>query len=131
MAQEPLAVKTVLVVDDERDLRAVVRDILLDEGYTVLEAPHGGIMLEVLTRSQVDLVLMDVMMSGGDGRDAYRELCARPELPTVPVVMMSAAVELDGLDPSPTAFLRKPFELDHLLELVQSLIGPSHAPRFA
>jgi DNA-binding response OmpR family regulator len=119
-------VKTVLVVDDEPALRAAVRAILDDEGYTVLEAQHGPAMLELLARERADLVLLDVMMPGGDGRDAYRELRSRADLPDVPVVMMSAAVRPDGLDPSIATFLRKPFDLDQLLALVTGLIGPSH-----
>ena len=123
--------KTVLVVDDEPALRAVVRAILSDEGYAVLEAPHGPAMLEFLAHTRADLVLMDVMMPGGDGREAYRELRARQDLADVPVVMMSAAVRPDGLDPSIVAFLRKPFDLDHLVALVADLIGPPHADRLA
>ena len=119
--------KTVLVVDDEPGLRAVVRAILDDEGYAVLEAPHGPAMLALLAQAHPDLVLLDVMMPGGDGRDAYRELRTRADLPDVPVVMMSAVVQPDGLDPSIAAFLRKPFDLDHLLALVAHLIGPSYA----
>ena len=119
--------KIVLVVDDEPALRAVVCAILDDEGYAVLEAPHGSAMLELLAEEHADLVLLDVMMPGGDGRAAYRELRARADLPDVPVVMMSAAVRPDGLDPSIAAFLRKPFDLDHLLALVTDLIGPSQA----
>jgi CheY-like chemotaxis protein len=120
-------VKTVLVVDDEPGLRAVVRAVLNDEGYTVLEAAHGGAMLELLARERADMVLLDVMMPGGDGREAYQELRTRADLPDVPVVMMSAAVRPDGLDPSIAAFLRKPFDLDHLLAIVAGLIGSSHA----
>jgi DNA-binding response OmpR family regulator len=120
-------VKIVLVVDDEPALRAAVCAILGDEGYAVLEASHGPAMLELLAEEHADLVLLDVMMPGGDGRAAYRELRARADLPDVPVVMMSAAVRPDGLDPSIAAFLRKPFDLDHLLALVATLIGPSHA----
>jgi CheY-like chemotaxis protein len=120
-------VKTVLVVDDEPALRAVVRAILGDEGYAVLEAPHGPAMLALLVHERADLVLMDVMMPGGDGREAYRQLRANKDLAEVPVVMMSAAVRPDGLDPSIAGFLRKPFDLDHLVALVADLIGPSHA----
>ena len=90
--------KTVLVVDDEPAVRATLRAILEDEGYAVREAPH-------------------------DGREAYRELRARPDLPDVPVVMMSAAIRPDGVDPTIAAFLQKPFELNHLLALVARLLG--------
>ena len=115
--------KTVLVVDDEPAVRATLRAILEDEGYAVREAPHGRAMLEMLAREPVDLVLMDVMMPDGDGREAYRELRARPDLPDVPVVMMSAAIRPDGVDPTIAAFLQKPFELNHLLALVARLLG--------
>lgn len=119
--------KTVLVVDDEAALRAALHAVLDDEGYAVLEAPHGPAMLDLLAGKRADLVLLDVMMPGGDGREAYQQLRARADLPDVPVVMMSAAVQPDGLDPSIAAFLRKPFDLDHLLDLVADLIGPSQA----
>jgi CheY-like chemotaxis protein len=120
-------VKTVLVVDDEPALRAVVQAVLHDEGYDVLQAPHGRAMLELVERERPDLVLMDVMMPGGDGREAFRELRARADLPDVPVVLMSAAVRPNGLDPSIAAFVRKPFDLDHLVAVVANLIGSPHA----
>ncbi len=116
--------KKVLVVDDEPALRMIVHDILHEEGYRVILAAHGRAMVELAARERPDLVLMDVMMPEGDGRDAYRELRARPDLSGVPVVMMSAAVHPSGLDPSISGFVRKPFDLAHLLNVVGNLIGP-------
>jgi CheY-like chemotaxis protein len=118
--------KTVLVVDDEPVLRALVREILQDEGYTVIDAADGRSMLELLQGEHPDLVLMDVMMPGVDGREAYQALRSRTDMPHFPVVMMSAAVQPSRLDPSITAFLRKPFGLTELVELVVELIGPPH-----
>jgi DNA-binding response OmpR family regulator len=66
---------------------------------------------------------MDVMMPGGDGREAYRALRSQSDLPAVPVVMMSAAVHPHGLDPTIAAFLPKPFALDQLLATVNGLVG--------
>jgi len=117
-------VKTVLVVDDEPVLRVLVREILQEEGYAVIDATDGRSMLELLDGVHPDLVLMDVMMPGIDGREAYKVLRSRTDLPDLPVVMMSAAVQPSKLDPSITAFLRKPFDLSELLELVERLIGP-------
>ena len=119
-------VKTVLVVDDEPVLRAIVREILHEEGYAVIEAADGRVMLEIMARERPDLVLMDVMMPGVDGRDAYRQLRSRPENRDVPVVMMSAAVQPHGLDPSIAGFMAKPFDLNQLVELVVRLIGHPH-----
>ena len=118
--------KTVLVVDDEPVLRVLMREILQDEGYAVIDAADGRGMLELLQGVHPDLVLMDVMMPGIDGREAYQALRSRMDLPDLPVVMMSAAVQPGKLDPSIAAFLRKPFDLTELVELVAQLIGPSH-----
>ena len=51
-----------------------MREILKDEGYAVIEAEDGQVMLEIMARERPDLVLMDGMMPGVDGRDAYRQL---------------------------------------------------------
>jgi diguanylate cyclase len=118
-----LSSKTVLVVDDEPVLRTIVREILHEEGYAVIEAPDGRVMLEIMARQRPDLVLMDVMMPGVDGREAYRQLRSRPEHSDIPVVMMSAAVPAHGLDPSIAGFMAKPFDLTQLVELVVHLIG--------
>lgn len=118
--------KTVLVVDDEPVLRVLMREILQDEGYAVVDASDGQSMLELLQGVHPDLVLMDVMMPGVDGREAYQALRSRTDMPDLPVVMMSAAVHPGKLDPSITAFLRKPFDLTELVELVAHLIGPPH-----
>jgi CheY-like chemotaxis protein len=122
-----LKVKTVLVVDDEPVLRAIVREILHEEGYAVIEAADGRAMLEITARERPDLVLMDVMMPGIDGREAYRQLRLRPEHRDIPVVMMSAGVRPIRLDPSIAGFMAKPFDLTQLVELVARMIGRPHA----
>jgi CheY-like chemotaxis protein len=120
-------VKTVLVVDDEPVLRGLVAEALRDEGYAVAEAGDGLALLDRLAAERPDLVLLDVMMPGLDGRQAFLVMRSRADLPQVPVVMMSAAVSPDRLDPSIAAFLPKPFDLDRLLALVEELIGPASA----
>jgi CheY-like chemotaxis protein len=122
-----MSLKTVLVVDDEPVLRTIVREILHEEGYAVIEAADGRVMLEIVARERPDLVLMDVMMPGVDGRDAYRQLRAHPEHRDIPVIMMSAAIQPHGLDPTIAGFMAKPFDLNQLVELVVRLIGRPHA----
>jgi CheY-like chemotaxis protein len=119
--------KTVLVVDDEPVLRTIVREILHEEGYAVIEAADGRVMLEMMAKERPDLVLMDVMMPGIDGREAYRQLRLHPEHRDVPVVMMSAGVRPIKLDPSIAGFMAKPFDVTQLVELVARLIGHPHA----
>ena len=122
-----LNLKTILVVDDEPVLRAIVSEFLHEEGYAVIEAADGRVMLEIMARERPDLVLMDVMMPGIDGREAYRQLRSHPEHRDVPVVLMSAGVRPIRLDPSIAGFMAKPFDLTQLIELVTRLIGHPHA----
>ena len=116
--------KTVLVFDDEPVLRTVVAEALRDEGYAVSVAHNGAAALELVAASPPDLVLMDVMMPGMDGRQAYLAMRSRSDLPAVPVVLMSAAIPPGDLDPSIDGYLPKPFDLDALVALVASLVGP-------
>ena len=115
--------KRVLVVDDEPAIRAVLEDILRDQGFDVIVASSGRQMLELLESERPALILLDVMMPDGDGRDAFRAMQSRPDLRAIPVVMMSAAVVAQGLSRSIAGYLAKPFDLDHLLEIVNRLIG--------
>ncbi len=113
---------TVLVVDDEPTLRSILVDVLVDEGYAVVTARDGQEALEIFARDAPDLVLMDVMMPRMDGPTAVRALRALPNGTTVPIVLASAVMSSDGLDLGIDGFLRKPFELDDLLQLIGRLV---------
>ncbi len=112
----------ILVVDDEPILRDVLAAILREEGYTVLTAGDGRTGVAIVAAEAPDLVLMDVMMAGMDGREAHMQMRAHPNGRTIPIVLSSAGVHSGTLDPGVSAFLPKPFDLDELLELVQSLL---------
>ena len=116
---------TVLVVDDEPTLLAMVADILRDEGYTVVTGNNGRAAVDVFTRDAPALVLMDVMMPGLDGQAAYLAMRGHPNGDSIPIVLMSAAVDPARLDPGVRAFLPTPFDLEQLLELVARLVGPA------
>jgi CheY-like chemotaxis protein len=82
-------------------------------------------MLRLLETERPDLILLDVMMPDGDGRDAAKAMRGRPELRDIPVVMMSAGVSLQQLSVPTAGVLRKPFDLYELLDLVSNAIGPA------
>jgi DNA-binding response OmpR family regulator len=81
---------TVLVVDDEEDIVALMRDFLEAAGYAVLAAPDGPAALAALEREPVDCVLLDVMMPGQSGFDVVRAIRATRD---VPVLFLSARQE--------------------------------------
>jgi two-component system, cell cycle sensor histidine kinase and response regulator CckA len=114
---------TVLVVEDEDGLRCVIRRLLQDEGYTVLEASDGARALQLLSHGahqQVGLVLTDLRMPVMDGRQLAAAL-ARLD-PTLPIVFMSGftaqLMDMRLISPQMT-FLPKPFRNDDLLATVR------------
>lgn len=110
---------TILIVDDERSLRFLVRVILENEGYDVVEAHHGAVALERVQESRPDLIMIDLMMPVMGGRELIERLRSDPQVATIPIVVLSANADLvaDMAD----AALSKPFDVDLLLETVQTL----------
>ncbi len=113
---------TILVADEEPIILDLLAAVLRDEGYATLAARDGPEALEMAARARPDLVLMDVMMPGLDGREVVRRMRERPELDGVPVVLMSAAAPVDPAALG-VAFLPKPFDLDRLLRAVTAALG--------
>ncbi len=113
---------TVLLVDDDEDVRAVLRELLELEGYEVLEAAHGAHALQVLDRcSRPCVLVLDLMMPVMDGWRFLEEVRARPELAdSLPVVVVSASRALPE-GPPVRAALTKPFPPEALLEAIEPL----------
>jgi CheY-like chemotaxis protein len=107
----------VLVIDDERDVLDVLRDVLESGGYRVISAAGAFEALGYLAATSVPpcLVLLDCMMPEMSGLDLLEVLRARH--PRLPVALMSAA-NMEHLPARACAFLRKPFALATLLRLV-------------
>ena len=110
---------TVLVVDDEPVIRAVVVEILENEGFAVRQAVDGRHALAVMERNDIDLVLSDMQMPHLDGAALAHRL--RQHGHGVPVVLMSAS-EVEGDLPG-VGFLPKPFALDHLLHVIGAALS--------
>jgi CheY-like chemotaxis protein len=112
------AARTILVVDDDPEIRESIADLLRDEGYHVAVASHGGEALEhVRNGARPDLIVLDLMMPVMDGWQFLDERTRDAALKTIPVVVVSATPET--LQPPDTcAFIRKPMRLDDLLNVV-------------
>jgi two-component system cell cycle sensor histidine kinase/response regulator CckA len=116
-----------LVVDDEPLLRAVAGRTLREHGYRVLEAHGGQEALELVARvdGALDVVLIDVIMPGMDGRELARRI---GELhPGLPLILMSGFTDDQGRDPESAElaprFMAKPFSPGRLLEHVADALG--------
>jgi CheY-like chemotaxis protein len=123
----------VLVVDDDQDIRDVVRFILEDAGYEVLDAGDGESALQMLRASPTPLVcLLDLLMPHPNGIDVLNEVIADPSLRQRHVYVLLTA-DNAGLHEQAEPLLQqlsapiisKPFDVDRLLEVVASV---SHFP---
>lgn len=111
----------ILIVDDESNMRFLIRMILESAGYDVVEAPHGAAALEQVRKSPPDLVVTDLMMPVMTGRELVERLRADPVTAGIPIVVISAnpRAAVEAAD----AVLGKPFDPDALLEATRSLSG--------
>jgi CheY-like chemotaxis protein len=114
----------VLVVDDESNMRFLIRMILEGAGYEVVEAAHGAAALQRVKESRVDLVVTDLMMPVMTGRELVVKLRADPATASIPIMVVSA--NSSTVSTSADAVLGKPFEPFALLEAAGALAGGGH-----
>ena len=123
--------ETILVVDDEEQIRSTLRGVLADEGYEVVEAANGRRALEMLGHTVPRLAIVDVWMPEVDGVELVERM--RAQVPGVPIIVISGhgtietavkVVRLGAFD-----FLEKPFDMDALLKVVGRALGEHPAGR--
>ena len=123
------SLSSVLIVEDDADLREMMAQLLTLEGYRSETASNGQEALECLRRAdRPDLVLLDLMMPVMDGWEFRRQQRQDPALSGVPVIILSALdqsrlTELEGAD-----FLKKPLDFEQLLHVVGRHCRPGDAP---
>jgi two-component system OmpR family response regulator len=119
---------TILIVDDDRDIRQLLADYLETNGYRTLCAADGTAMWKALDEARPELVVLDLNLPGDDGLTLCRKLRASS---TLPVIMLTARAEpLDrilGLEMGADDYLPKPFEPRELLARIRSVLRRSHA----
>lgn len=119
--------RSILVIDDEPDLRLTLRDFLSAEGFLVHTARDGQHALHVLERIEPpDLILLDYRMPKMDGKQFLAAMRTTPRLQTIPVVILSAATrEWSGAHLEVVEVLTKPVDLDLLLATVSRILTES------
>ena len=125
----------ILVVEDERDISALVAYHLTKEGYRVRTAEGGIEALEAAQSERPDLILLDLMLPGFSGYDVLAELRRRPELSEVPVVVLTARREevdrVKGLELGADDYVTKPFSPRELILRVGAVLRRAQSPAVA
>lgn len=115
----------VLIIDDEVEYVAILRERLEFEGFEVESALDGFVGLEMIRANKPDVVLLDIMIPGQDGFSIFKSMLDEPAIADVPVIFVSAygrdisGDKWDLLDKAP--FLRKPFDVDELIAVIGEL----------
>ena len=117
--------KHILVVDDEKNIRQLFQEELLDEGYAVTVADSGEQALEKIANKEPDLVIVDIRMPGMNGLELMEEI--RKDKADLPIIVCTALRALQDdfsiWEAHVSAFLSKPVDLDELKEKVKHCIG--------
>ena len=124
--------RKVLVIEDENDIRQLLRFNLEREGFAVLEAADGLGGLHMATSELPDLVVLDLMLPGMDGCDVCRRLKAQPVTAAIPVLMLTARGEevdrIVGLTLGADDYVVKPFSVRELVLRIRAILRRGSRP---
>lgn len=119
----------ILIVDDEENIRQLVKFNLEKEGFSTIEVDNGLDCLEIIKKDKPDLIILDIMLPGKDGLDVCRKLKTQPETAGIPIIMLTArAEEIDtilGLEMGADDYMAKPFSPRELTARVKAVLRRS------
>ncbi|MEO5684401.1 MAG: response regulator [Chitinophagaceae bacterium] len=117
----------VLVVDDDKDICVMVEAILKYAGYKVTACSLPDQLPQTLSSTTPRMMLMDMLLSGTDGRDVCRLLKANPASSHIKIMMMSAHPDADKScrEAGADDFMSKPFDMDHFIDKIKMLLAAS------
>lgn len=114
---------TILIVDDEPQIRRVMRTTLTSQGYQVIEAKTGEEALEKLRAERVDLVLLDVNMPGISGLDTCREIRRTGDVPIIMLTVRNTEKDkVQALDAGADDYVVKPFGAEELMARIRAAL---------
>jgi two-component system, cell cycle response regulator DivK len=119
--------KRILVVEDQEDLRGVLRDLLTGSGYAVAEAADGQAGVEITRSERPDLVLMDIQLPVMNGYEAIRQIKADATLNATPVIAVSSYAMKGDEEKARAAgcdhYVTKPYSPLQLLRTIRGILG--------
>ena len=115
----------ILIVDDDPDLCTMIKLMLEYKGYAAVEANNEQDARKVLMEKPIDLIIMDMLLSGSDGTDICRRLKQDKNLSLVPILMFSAHPNAKDacLKAGADGFISKPFDMNDLLEKIDHFVS--------
>ena len=119
--------KRILVVEDQEDLRGILRDLFTRSGYVVIEAADGAAGVDSAKSNRPDIILMDIQMPIVDGYEATRRIKADPALAQIPVIAVSSFAMKGDEEKARAAgcdhYVTKPYSPVALLRMIRDYLG--------
>jgi len=118
--------KTILVVEDQADNRKILRDLLTNSGFRVIEAVNGREGIQLAQSSQPDLILMDIQLPGIDGYEATRKIKDDNNLKDIPIIVVTSYAlsgdEKKAYEAGCDAYVAKPYSPREMLARVREYL---------
>jgi len=119
--------KRILIVEDQEDLRAILRDYLAASGYIVIESVNGADSVTKAASERPDLVLMDIQLPVLDGYDATRQIKALPGFAAIPIIAVSSFAMKGDEEKARGAgcddYVTKPYGPVQLMRIIRGFLG--------
>lgn len=115
--------KHILIVDDNKDLLTMLTAMLKTRGYSISVSETAEGIVALIKEIRPDIVLMDMLLSGADGREICRAIKADKEIASIPLMMLSAYPQAitDCLQAGADEFIEKPFDMKILLDKLSAM----------
>lgn len=121
------AAKSILVVDDNEDIRSLLSIVLEKEGFLVFLAANGTEALEIRAKNHLDLILLDIMMPGMSGLEVLKTIREDKKNNEIPIIMITAKSTIADIDEAvelgATSYIIKPFRPANLIEKVNATLA--------
>ena len=119
--------KLVFIADDDKDILEIMSLILKTHGYDVQTTTNANILFDLPHGAKPDLIILDIWMSGIDGRDIFVKIKKDGYFDSIPILFMSASAQLDEIIKQYPAegYIAKPFEMDYLISTVSQTMQHS------
>lgn len=118
--------KSILIVEDEKDIARVLQMRLKKEGYKTTIAMDGLTAVQTTHKAKPDLIILDLMIPGGDGLSVLKRIKMSANTNMIPVIILTSNQDLDYknkvMEEGPDAFISKPYDAQMLLDEIKRLI---------
>ena len=122
--------QTLMIVEDEKDVAFLLRDVLEEKGYRCLLESQGEKVVERVMTERPDLVLLDIKLIGIDGYTVCRRMKREPSIRDIPVIFITALnTEKDVIEAKEAGgvyFMSKPFDIHFLVRKIKDVLDPNH-----